>query len=81
MREGAEEIGITQMMTKLNSDWDQVLGTYADRNWARSLDMLKAFSANYPEDIIAKIYIDRVVEFLSKPPLPKRDGIMRFDKK
>ena len=68
-------------MTKLTSQWDEVLGAYSGRDWPRALDMLKAFSANYPEDLVAKIYIDRVVEFLSAPPPPDWDGITRFDKK
>jgi adenylate cyclase len=81
MRQEVEEIGITQAMTRLTSQWDEVLGAYSVRDWPRALDMLKAFSANYPEDLVAKIYIDRVVEFLSAPPPPDWDGITRFDKK
>ena len=81
MREGPEEIGISHAVTKFASEWDTVLGAYSGRDWPRAFDMFKAFAANYPEDPVARVYIDRVAEFLSKPPPLDWDGIMRFDKK
>jgi adenylate cyclase len=68
-------------MTELTSKWDRVLEAYSGHDWPRALDMLKAFSANYLEDLVAKIYIDRVVGFLSKTPPTDWDGIRRFDTK
>jgi len=81
MLEGPEEIAITQTMAKLVLEWNQVLEAYSAQDWHRALDVLKTFSADYPEDVVAKIYIDRVAEFPSKSPPKDWDGIMRFDKK
>jgi adenylate cyclase len=81
MLEGPEDIRISQTMTRLTAEWDKVLAAYSGRDWPRALEALKAFAADYPEDLVAKIYIDRVGEFLSEPPPTDWDGVMRFDKK
>jgi hypothetical protein len=41
---------------------------YASRDWLRALDALEAFADEYPEDVLARIYLDRVIGFLSSRP-------------
>jgi adenylate cyclase len=68
-------------MTQLVHDWDHVYEVYAGRDWLRALDALEAFADKYPQDVLAGIYLDRVVGFLLKPPAETWDGIIRFSKK
>jgi adenylate cyclase len=54
---------------------------YASRDWLRALDALEAFADEYPEDVLARIYLDRVIGFLSSRPPECWDGIIRFSEK
>jgi len=78
---GPEEFRITPDMTKLVQDWDRVYEVYAGRDWLRALDALEAFADEYPDDVLAGIYLDRVVGFMLEPPSEAWDGIIHFSKK
>jgi len=67
-------------MTQLVHDWDHVYEVYAGRDWLRALEAIEAFADKYPQDVLAGIYLDRVVGFLLKPPAETWDGIIRFSK-
>jgi adenylate cyclase len=79
--DGPEEFRITPGMTKLVQDWDRVYEVYAGRDWLRALDALEAFADHYPDDVLAGIYLDRVVGFMLEPPSETWDGIIHFSKK
>ena len=79
--EGPEEFDVTPAMTKLVRDWDDVYEVYASQNWLRALDALETFADKYPEDVLAGIYLDRIVGFLLEPPPEAWDGVVRFSKK
>ena len=55
-------------------DWDDVYEVYASRDWMRALDALEAFADEYPDDVLAGIYLDRVVGFMLEPPSETWDG-------
>ena len=78
---GPDEFHITPAMSKLVQDWDHVYEVYAGRDWLRALDALEAFADEYPEDVLAGIYLDRVVGFMLEPPPEAWDGIIHFSKK
>lgn len=79
--DGTDEFRVTPQMTKLVRDWDNVYEVYASQDWLRALDALEAFADQYPEDVLAGIYLDRIVGFLLEPPPVAWDGIIRFSKK
>jgi adenylate cyclase len=79
--DGSDEFRVTSAMTKLVQDWNHVYEVYASRDWMRALDALEAFADGYPEDVLAGIYLDRVVGFMLEPPAESWDGIIRFSKK
>ena len=79
--EGPDEFHVTPAMTELVHDWDDVYEVYASQNWLRALDALETFADKYPEDVLAGIYLDRVVGFLLEPPPEAWDGVVRFSKK
>ena len=81
MIDGPEELRITPATMKLVRDWNDVYEVYASRDWLRALDALEAFAEEHPEDVLAGIYLDRVVEFLLEPPPRDWDGIIHFSKK
>ena len=81
MVDGPEEFRITPTMTKLASDWKRVHGVYASQDWPRALDTLKAYAAEYPNDLVAGIYVDRVIGFLKEPPPKDWNGITQFHEK
>jgi adenylate cyclase len=68
-------------MAKRVEDWDRVCEVYAGRDWLHALDALEAFADQYPDDVLAGIYLDRVVGFMLEPPQENWDGIIRFSKK
>lgn len=79
--EGPDEFRVTPAMTQLVQDWADVHEVYASQDWLRALDALETFADRYPDDVLAGIYLDRVVGFLLEPPPSDWDGIMRFSKK
>jgi adenylate cyclase len=81
MVDGPEECAVTPAMAKLVRDWNSVYEVYASKEWLRTLDAMEAFVTDYPDDIVAGIYIDRVVGFLLDPPPKDWDGIIHFRKK
>jgi adenylate cyclase len=79
--DGPDEFRGTSATMQLVEDWNRVYEVYASRDWLRSLDTLEAFADRYPEDVLAGIYLDRVVGFLLEPPSEAWDGIIHFNKK
>jgi adenylate cyclase len=79
--DGPEEFRTTPEMAKRVEDWDRVYEVYAGRDWLHALDALEAFADQYPDDVLAGIYLDRVVGFMLEPPQENWDGIIRFSKK
>jgi adenylate cyclase len=79
--DGSDEFRVTPAMTKLVQDWDKVYEAYGSRDWMRALDALEAFADEYPDDVLAGIYLDRVVGFMLEPPAEGWDGVIHFGKK
>jgi adenylate cyclase len=79
--EGADEFRVTPGLTRLVEEWDHVYEVYASQDWLRALDAIETFADKYPNDVLAGIYLDRVVGFLLEPPPEAWDGIVRFSKK
>jgi len=68
-------------MMQLVPGWNSVYDAYASRDWMRAFDALEAFAREHPDDVLAEIYVDRVVGFLLEPPPDDWDGIIRFHRK
>jgi adenylate cyclase len=79
--DGPDGFRVTPAMTKLVQDWDGIYEVYASQDWLRTLDALETFAEQHPEDVLAGIYLDRVVGFLLELPPETWDGIIRFSKK
>ena len=67
--------------TQLVREWDAVYAAYASRNWLHAFDALEGFAREHPDDLLAGIYLDRVVGFLLEPPPDDWDGIIHFSRK
>jgi adenylate cyclase len=78
---GSEEFRVSPAIVQLVEDWDRVYEVYASRNWMQALDAIEAFADKYPDDVLAGIYLDRVVGFLLEPPSDAWDGVIHFTKK
>jgi adenylate cyclase len=78
---GPKEYSATPQMTKLVNDWNNVYEIYANQDWLRTLDALEGFATEHPEDVVAGIYLNRVVGFLLEPPTKDWDGIIHFSQK
>jgi len=81
MREGPEELRVTPEMERLVADWNRVYEIYARQDWLGTLDALQAFAADHPEDVVAGIYLSRVVGFVLEPPPDDWNGIIHFSQK
>jgi len=79
--DSSSEFCATPDKTRLVQDWDKVYEVYAGRDWLRTLDVLEAFADEHPEDVLAGIYVDRVVGFLLEPPPDAWDGTIHFAQK
>jgi adenylate cyclase len=79
--DGSDEFRVTAAMTKLTQDWHEVYEVYASQDWLRALDSLEAFADAYPDDVLAGVYLDRVVGFMLEPPSEAWDGVVHFSKK
>jgi adenylate cyclase len=79
--DGLDEFRATPEMVRLVANWNNVYEVYASQDWLGALDALETFACKYPEDLVARIYLDRVIGFVLEPPPKSWDGIMRFDKK
>ncbi|MET4450782.1 adenylate/guanylate cyclase domain-containing protein [Bradyrhizobium sp. RT3b] len=81
MREGPEELRVTLEMTRLVEDWNRVYAEYSRQDWLGTLDALQAFAAQHPADVVAGIYLSRVIGFVLEPPPQNWDRIIHFDQK
>jgi adenylate cyclase len=79
--DAADEFRATETQAKLVADWDKVYEVYTSRDWMRTLDALEAFADAYPDDVLAGIYVDRVVGFMLEPPSGTWDGVIHFGRK
>ncbi|WFU77727.1 adenylate/guanylate cyclase domain-containing protein [Bradyrhizobium sp. CIAT3101] len=79
--EGPEDCRATTDMTDIVRDWHRVYEAYASRDWMRAFEALEAFARARPDDMLAGIYLDRVVGFLLEPPPDDWDGTIRFTRK
>jgi adenylate cyclase len=78
---GGSEFRATPEMRKLVDDWNEAYQVYQSRDWLNALNAMEDFSERYPDDEAARIYIERIIEFILEPPPADWDGIMRFEKK
>ena len=46
-----------------------------------TLDALQVFAAHHPDDVVAGIYLSRVIGFVLEPPPDDWDGIIHFSQK
>jgi adenylate cyclase len=81
MHEGPEELRVTPEMVRLVQDWNRVYEVYARKDWLGTLDALQEFAANHPDDVVAGIYLSRVIGFVLEPPPDDWDGIVHFSQK
>ncbi len=70
MREGPADLRITPDMVRLVEDWNRVYAVYARQDWLGTLDALQEFAVHYPDDVVAGIYLSRVIGFVLEPPSP-----------
>ena len=63
------------------AEWDVAYRAYIRRDWVSAFDAMDAFAAKHPNDGVARVYLDRITEFLLEPPAKEWDGIMRFSQK
>lgn len=81
VHEGPEELRATPEMVRLVKDWDRVYEVYARRDWTGTLDALQAFAVDHPDDVVAGIYLSRVIGFVLEPPPADWDGAIHFGQK
>jgi adenylate cyclase len=79
--DGPKELCATAATRKFARDWNTFCEMYAGHEWRRALETLEVFAREYPNDVVAAIYRDRVEGFLHRPPPRDWDGITRFDTK
>ncbi|QPF88484.1 adenylate/guanylate cyclase domain-containing protein [Bradyrhizobium commune] len=81
MHEGPEDLRATPDMVRLVEDWNRVYEVYAHKNWLGTLDALEAFAADHPDDVVAGLYLSRVIGFVLEPPPEDWEGVVHFSQK
>jgi adenylate cyclase len=79
--DAANDFRVTPSQARRVADWHKVYDVYTSRDWKRTLDALEAFADEYPDDVLAGIYMDRVVGFMLEPPSDSWDGVIHFGRK
>ncbi|MFO1108049.1 MAG: adenylate/guanylate cyclase domain-containing protein [Bradyrhizobium sp.] len=78
---GNDESRVSPAMIELVRSWDSVYEVYASRDWMGTFQALETFADDYPDDVLAGIYLDRVVGFMLDPPSEAWDGVIHFGQK
>lgn len=79
--DGPDEFRVSDQNVAFVKDWDETLKAYNNRNWAAARDAMESFAKRYPDDGVARIYLDRITEYVANPPSDDWDGIIRFSEK
>lgn len=79
--EGPEEFRVSEQNIAFVSDWNEALTDYKNRNWVKALDAMEHFAKRYSDDGVARIYLDRIIEYIANPPPDDWDGVTRFNTK
>lgn len=80
-----ELLGITNETSsktvKLCDDFKIAFATYLNKDWETGLQLFEKLAEQFPEDQLAKIYVDRCRQFLKNPPDPSWDCGQEMHKK
>jgi adenylate cyclase len=80
-----ELLGITNETSsktvKLCDDFKIAFATYLNKDWENGLQLYEKLAEQFPEDQLAKIYVDRCRQFLKNPPDPSWDCGQEMHKK
>jgi adenylate cyclase len=58
--------------------WSTVYASYLSRDWEACARELAAFVAHFGEDMLTRIYADRIRAFKAHPPPTDWDGVIRY---
>lgn len=79
--DGPDEFRVSDQNITFVKDWDEALADYRNRNWVKALDAMESFAKRYSDDGVARIYLERIIEYIANPPSDDWDGIIRFNQK
>jgi adenylate cyclase len=81
VREAGTAYSLSRPDALMCARWAESYGFYLRRDWGGALAAFTAFSADYPSDRLAQVYVERCTAYSSAPPPSDWDGAQHFDKK
>ncbi len=76
-----EKSKLDQRMIDFFGQFDEGMNLFEDRAWPKARDVFKAAMELKPDDVPAKMYIDRCSAFMKKPPAEDWDGVYNLTMK
>jgi adenylate cyclase len=66
---------------ELVHSFDKVIEAYEAREWAEAVEISQQHLKRFPDDSVARIYLDRCSQFLATPPASDWDGVYSLKSK
>ena len=61
--------------------WHEALGLVRAQQWDRAEGLLRELLADHPDEVLYKLYIQRIEHYREQPPGPDWDGVTTFETK
>ena len=70
-----------EQVREMVNSFNEILRSYADRDWEGAFRLVEKHSGAFPEDSVAAVYLERCRTFRESPPPRDWDGVYELTAK